>query len=406
MHVVMPSIPLPESGNSNLSPLCKIPFLDLKLQHQPILFDLEQSMRQVWQEGQFVRGRDVEDFEATFAYASACRYGIGVGSGMDAITLGLRACGIGEGDEVLVPAYCFIGTVLGVLATGARPVLVDCDLDTGLIDLVEAEKAITPRTRAIVPVHLYGQMVSPQRILDLSSTYDLMVFEDAAQAPLAEHEGYRAGSVGIAAAFSFYPTLSLGAFGDGGIVVTSDTTISDRVHQLRNYGASRQNHYAEVGVSSSLDTLQAAILRVKLPLLPRWNNDRQRLAQNYDKRLQCLHGKGIHPITNRVGNGHVYFRYVIRITEPCPLSRALLQTGLATAGIETRIHYPVPVYRQPALKLLDHRPEQFPNTEQLSQTVLSFPLYSGLKDQQVDTVVEVLESLLSLSAGPGVVWPE
>ncbi|MBD1911969.1 MULTISPECIES: DegT/DnrJ/EryC1/StrS family aminotransferase [unclassified Leptolyngbya] len=401
----MPSIPLPESGNSDLFPPCKIPFLDLKLQHQPILFDLEQSMRQVWQEGKFVPGRDVEDFEATFAYASGCRYGIGVGSGMDAITLGLRACGIGEGDEVLVPAYSFIGTVLGVMATGARPILVDCDAETGLIDLVEAEKAITPRTRAIVPVYLYGQMVSPQRILDLSSTYDLMVFEDAAQAPLAEREGYRAGSVGIAAAFSFYPTLSLGAFGDGGAVVTSDTAISERVHQLRNYGASRQNHYAEVGVSSCLDTLQAAILRVKLPLLPGWNGDRYRLAQNYDRRLQYLQGKGIYPIANRVGTGHVYFRYVIRIAESCRLNRALLQNGLATAGIETRIHYPVPVYRQPAFKLLDYQPEQFPQTELLSQTVLSLPLYPGMQDQQVDTVVEVLESLLSSSFGPSVVWP-
>jgi len=401
----MPSIPLPESGNNHLSPSYKIPFFDLKPQHQPIFYDLEQAMRQVWQQGDFILGRAVEDFETTFAYASGCRYGVGVSSGMDAVTLGLRACGIGEGDEVLVPAFCFIGTVLGVLATGATPILVDCDLETGLIDLVEAEKAITPRTRAIVPVYLYGQMVSPQRLLDLSSTYDLMVFEDAAQAPLGEREGYRAGSVGMAAAFSFYPTQNLGAFGSVGLVITNDAAISERVRLLRNYGATRQDYYAEVGVDSRLDTLQAAILRVKLPLLPHWNSDRQQLAQRYTQRLQGLQSKGIHPVSNQVGNGHTFCRYVIRIADPCPLNRALIQAELVTAGIETRIHYPIPSYRQPVLKHLGYGPEHFPQAETLSQTVLSLPLYPGLGEQQVGTVADVLESLLSAASGPDVVWP-
>jgi len=362
-------------------------------------------MRQVWQEGDFVLGRAVEDFEATFAYASGNQYGVGVGSGIDAVALGLRACGIGDGDEVLVPAYCFMGTVLGILATGARPILVDCDGATGLIDLVEAEKAITANTRAIVPVHLYGQMVSPQRLLDLSSTYDLMVFEDAAQAPLAERDGYQAGAVGIAAAFSFYPTQNLGAFGDGGLVVTNDGAIADRVRILRSYGASRQNHYAEVGVASCLDTLQAAILQVKLPLLPDWNGDRQRLAQLYTKRLQGLQPRGIQVLANHAGSGHVFYRYVIHIGEPCPLNRERIQTSLAMAGIETRIHYPVPTYRQPALKYLGYSPDQFPQAETLSRSVLSLPLYPGLGDTQVNTVVDALASLLSSTPNPGSVWP-
>lgn len=398
MSAAISSIQLPEIGQPEPASQIRIPLVDLHQQHQPLLYNLEQAIREVLLQGDFVLGQAVEAFETTFAYACGSRYGVGVGSGGDAITLGLRACGIGPGDDVLVPANTFVGTVLAILATGAQPLLVDCDPETALIDLMAAEKAITPQTRAIVPVHLYGQMVEPKRLLDLASTYDLMIFEDAAHAPLAERDGYRAGSLGVAAAFSFYPSKNLGGFGDGGIVVTEDGAIADRVRVLRNYGASRKNHHVEPGINSRLDTLQAAILQVKLPHLPCWNGDRNDIAQRYDARLRSLQPYGILPMSNQSGQGHVYHLYTIRITPNCPLSRTVLQTEMASRGIETGIHYPTPCHLIPALQELGYTLGDFPIAECLSDSVLSLPMYPGLTDLHIDTVVGTLETLLNQSS--------
>jgi dTDP-4-amino-4,6-dideoxygalactose transaminase len=205
-----------------------IPFVDLTPQHQPIQTQIDQAIRTVMERGDYVLGQAVVAFEQAFANACGVPYGVGVACGTDAIALGLQACGIGTGDEVILPANTFVATLIGVLRAGATPVLVDCDPKTALLDLVAAEKAITPKTRAIVPVHLYGQMVSPTLLRDLANTYSLLIFEDAAQAHLAQREGYRAGSVGIAAAFSFYPSKNLGALGDGGMVVTQDEAIAQK----------------------------------------------------------------------------------------------------------------------------------------------------------------------------------
>jgi len=395
MRADLSSISLPDSFKSDSSSLAPIPLVDLRLQHQPLLYELEQSMRQVWQRGDFVLGQAVEEFESTFAYVCGVGQAVGVASGTDAIMLGLRACGISDGDEVLVSAQTFMGTVLGVLAAGAHPVFVDCDRETGLMDLTAAEKAITTNTRAIVPSHLYGQMVSPHRLLDVASTYDLIIFEDATEAHLAEREGYVAGTVGMAAAFDFYPTHNLGAFGDGGIVVTQDGQIAEWLRKLRNYGSSRQHVYTEMGLSSRLDTLQAAILRVKLRHLPQWNSDRLQLAQYYDQRLRSLQNFGVVPLVNQSGTGHVYHRYVIRITEECPLSRTFIQASLSAVGIETGIHYPEICPLQPALHFLDHQPGDFPNAEALSQEVLSLPLYPGLTEQKLDRVIDTLVALFN-----------
>lgn len=374
--------------------IATIPFVDFQFQHRPIQAELEQAIQRVIQRGDYILGQSVSEFEQAFALACGVAHGVGVASGTDAIALGLRACGIGQGDEVILPANTFVATLIGVTQAGATPILVDCDPHTALINLLSAERAITSRTRAIIPVHLYGQMVSPLQLLDLASTYDLLIFEDAAQAHLAEREAYRAGAVGNAAAFSFYPSKNLGAFGDGGIVVTPAEIVAQTVRSLRNYGSTRKYFHADYGINSRLDTLQAAVLNTKLPHLPSWNRDRYRIAQQYDVLLQPLADYGIVPLENHSGNGHVYHLYVVRVTEACSIDRSTLQHELAELGIQTGIHYPIPCHLQPAFKHLEYRSGDLPYTELLSQEILSLPMYPGLREEQVRQVVAAIEMLV------------
>lgn len=376
----------------------KVPFVDLELQHQLIQTQLEQAISAVMQQGDFILGQALADFEAAFAAASGSQYGIGVASGTDAIALGLQACGIGAGDEVILPANTFVATLIGVLRAGATPVLVDCDPQTALIDLAAAEKEITAKTKAIVPVHLYGQMVSPRQLLDFASTNNVLIFEDAAQAHLAEREGYRAGSVGIAAAFSFYPSKNLGAFGDGGMVVTRDLVVAQRMRRLRNYGASRKYFHTDAGTNSRLDTLQAAVLQVKLPYLAEWNRDRLLVAQKYDTELSALSRQGIIPIQNQSASGHVYHLYVIRVLESCFLDRQTLQEELGQVGIQTGIHYPIPCHLQPAFTNLGYKAGDFPHAETLALQILSLPMYPGLSHTQVNSVVGAIQNSIAESS--------
>ncbi|MEM7769893.1 MAG: DegT/DnrJ/EryC1/StrS family aminotransferase [Cyanobacteria bacterium P01_E01_bin.6] len=371
-----------------------IPFVDLEAQHRPIESNLKQSVWATIHKGDFILGEAVWEFEQSFASACNTPYGVGVGNGTDAIALGLQAAGVGREDEVILPANTFIATLLGVLRTGATPILVDCDPTTALIDLVAAEKAITGRTRAIIPVHLYGQMVSPPRLLDLASRYDLIIFEDAAQAHLAERDGFRAGSIGMAAAFSFYPSKNLGGFGDGGMLVSQDEILAQTARALRNYGSSRKYYHTRIGTNSRLDTLQAAILQAKLPYLESWNDARYHLAQVYDERLQSLAEYGITPLTNHCGNGHVYHLYVVRVQKPCQLTRDQLQDELKKHNIQTGIHYPIPCHLQPAFEHLGYQPGDLPHCEQLSNQILSLPMYPGLTEEQVDRVVDTMSQLI------------
>lgn len=372
-----------------------IPLVDLNLQHQPIQTQIEQAIQTVLQRGDYILGQALAQFEAAFATACGVQYGIGVASGTDAIALGLQACGIGTGDEVILPVNTFIATLIGVLRTGATPVFVDCDPQTALIDLVAAEKAITAKTRVVIPVHLYGQMVDPQYLLKLASTYDLLIFEDAAQAHLAEKEGCRAGSVGIAAAFSFYPSKNLGCLGDGGMLVTQDANIVQKMRTLRNYGAPRKYFHTDYGTNSRLDTLQAAVLNVKLPYLADWNRDRFRIAQQYDALLEPLRSKGIVPIENQSGSGHIYHLYVVRVNKSCPVNREIIQEKLAVQGIQSGLHYPIPCHLQPAFQHLDYQLGDFPHTETLCQEVLSLPMYPGLSNTQIHQVVAALDIIVS-----------
>ncbi|OCQ94781.1 erythromycin biosynthesis sensory transduction protein eryC1 [Nostoc sp. MBR 210] len=374
----------------------RVPFVDLSLQHQPIQNQLEQAINSVLNRGDFVLGKAVADFETAFAAASGSQYGVGVASGTDAIALGLQACNIGVGDEVILPANTFVATLIGVLRVGAKPILVDCDPNTALIDLAAAAKVVTAQTKAIIPVHLYGQMVSPKQLLDFAATYKLLIFEDAAQAHLAEREGYRAGSVGIAAAFSFYPSKNLGAFGDGGMLITKDPEIAQKMVRLRNYGAAQKYVHVEPGTNSRLDTLQAAVLLAKLPYLQQWNSDRNSIAQQYDTQLAPLASAGIIPIQNQSGAGHVYHLYVIKIDDSTsPERRQQIQDKLSAVGIQTGIHYPIPCHQQPAFTYLGYQPGDFPQSEKLAKQILSLPMYPGLSSSQIQEVMAEITSIMS-----------
>ncbi|BAU66843.1 DegT/DnrJ/EryC1/StrS aminotransferase family protein [Stanieria sp. NIES-3757] len=376
------------------STLVKVPFVDLSIQHQPIQTKIEQAIDQVIGQGDFILGEALAEFEVAFATACGVRYGIGVASGTDAIALGLKACGIGKGDEVLVPANTFIATIIGVIHAGAIPILVDCDYDTALIDFDSAAKAITSRTKAILPVHLYGQMVSPSQLKDFANTYNLIIFEDAAQAHLAEREGFRAGSIGLAAGFSFYPSKNLGAFGSGGMVVTNNLAIAEKVRSLRNYGAPRKYFHTELGTNSRLDTLQAAILNIKLPHLSEWNLTRNKAAQIYDLALQPLETQQVVPIKNYSQFGHVYHLYVIRLNQKLAQYREAIQQQLQELGIQTGIHYPIPCHLQPAYSYLGYQLGDLPQAEALCEQILSLPIYPGLDEEQIGLVSEQLTKVI------------
>ncbi|MFY7807333.1 MAG: DegT/DnrJ/EryC1/StrS family aminotransferase [Limnoraphis robusta] len=377
--------------------LSSIPFVDLKLQQQPIQSQIEQAIQAVIDQGDFVLGQVLGEFETAFAQASGAQYGIGVACGTDAIALGLQAIGIGQGDEVILPANTFIATAIGVIHSGATPILVDCDPQTALIDLEAAQKAITAKTKAILPVHLYGQMVSPHGLLELANSHNLVIFEDAAQAHLAQREGYRAGSVGMAAAFSFYPSKNLGAFGDGGMVITHSQEVAQKMKSLRNYGAPKKYVHMELGTNSRLDTIQAAILNVKLPHLESWNRDRNFAAEQYDTLLLPLREQGIIPIENQCEDGHVYHLYVMRVTEECVVDRDTLQAKLSEMGVQTGIHYPIPCHLQPAYQHLGYSEGDFPMAEMLSRQILSLPMYPGLRNEQINHVVASIKSVLGIN---------
>jgi dTDP-4-amino-4,6-dideoxygalactose transaminase len=368
----------------------KVPFVDLSRQHQPIQTQIEQAIDEVIRRGDFILGEALVEFETAFAAACGVNYGIGVASGTDAIALGLQACGISKGDEILVPANTFIATIIGIIHAGATPVLVDCNYDTALIDFESAAKVITPKTKAILPVHLYGQMVSPHQLKDFADTYNLFIFEDAAQAHLAEREGYRAGSVGLAAGFSFYPSKNLGAFGNGGMVVTQDEAIAAKVRSLRNYGAPQKYFHTELGTNSRLDTLQAAILKVKLPHLSQWNLARNQAAQVYDLALKPLESQGIFPIKNHSNIGHVYHLYVLRLNQELAHYREEIQQQLQELRVQTGIHYPIPCHLQPAYQYLGYQLGDFPCSEALCNQILSLPMYPGLEKVEIEFVTEKL----------------
>ena len=359
----------------------RVPFVDLRAQHAPICSDLDTAIRDVVARGDFILGAAVERFEADYAAFIGTRHAIGVGTGLSAIELALRVFGVGAGDEVITAANSFIATVLAITATGARPVFVDMDPATYTIDPDALAAAINSRTRAIVPVHLYGLPVDLDAVLAVARRHDLLVIEDAAQAHGARYKGRRAGSFGHAAAFSFYPSKNLGAFGDGGMITTDDDRVAEQLRQLRNYGQREKYDHAIAGTNSRLDALQAAVLRVKLPLLDGWNAARRRHADAYGARLPPR----VQIPTAPAGIEHVYHLYVIETGQ-----RDAVQQRLRSRQIDTGIHYPIPAHLQEACASLGYKAGDFPATEAAAARVLSLPMYAELTGAQIDYVAEVL----------------
>jgi dTDP-4-amino-4,6-dideoxygalactose transaminase len=330
--------------------------------------------------GWFVLGPEVDAFEAEFAAASGAAAAVGVGNGTDAIALILRGLGIGPGDEVITTPLSAAYTALAVIMTGARPVFADIDPERYTLDPAQVTRAITPRTKAILPVHLYGQAADMASLAAVASSHDLTIVEDACQAHLATCEGQPVGTVGIAGAFSFYPTKNLGAFGDGGAIVTNDAALADRLRRLRNGGQTDRYHHLETGVNSRLDELQAAILRARLSSLADWTAYRRMLAAEYRRALTGVTGI---TLPREFDSGHVYHLFVIR----CP-RREALQAWLATRGIQTLIHYPVPIPRQPALAA--SHPAPCPIADLVCAEILSLPLSPAVTVDQIQFIASAI----------------
>ncbi|MDD5559410.1 DegT/DnrJ/EryC1/StrS family aminotransferase [Candidatus Methylomirabilis sp.] len=364
-----------------------IPFVDLRAQYRSIRDEVRMAIERVLESGQFILGETVEQFEQHFAGYLGTTHAIGVGSGLDALRLALEGIGVQPRDEVIIPANTYIATALAVSAVGATPVLVDCLEDTYQIDPELIVTAITPRTKAIIPVHLYGQSANMASITAVAKAYGLDLIEDAAQAHGARFAGSFCGTLGRAGCFSFYPAKNLGAYGDGGMVVTGDDEVAQRIHLLRNYGQRTKNEHVVKGMNSRLDPLQAAVLSVKLRYLDRWNARRAAYAARYS---QALAGQGVRiPMIDPRGT-HVFHTYIVRT-----LHRDELQAYLAHRGIQTGIHYPLPIHLQAAYRELGYRAGAFPVAERVSREILSLPMYAELTESQIDLVANAVVAFTS-----------
>lgn len=362
----------------------QVPFVDLAAQHASIATEINAAVTAVMQKTNFILGEEVTLFEREFATFCDTEYAIGVDSGTSALELILRAFNIGPGDEVITAANTFIASALAISHCGATPVLVDIDPETYNINPALIEQAITPHTKAIIPVHLYGQPADMDVIMGIAQRHGLWVIEDACQAHGATYKGKLAGSLGHAAAFSFYPAKNLGAYGDGGIVVTSDAQIADSVQMLRNYGQRKKYHHSLKGYNRRLDTLQAAVLRTKLPYLAEWNRLRRQHASLYNELL--AEDFAIRPSEAAYAES-VYHLYVVRVE-----NRDKMQAYLSNLGISTVIHYPIPIHLQPAYADLGYQRGDFPITEQYADQILSLPMYPELSPEMVKYVAEAINN--------------
>ena len=356
-----------------------IPFLDLR--PGPDAADVRAAIDRVVERGWFVLGPELDAFEKEFAAACGAAQAVGVGTGTDALALALRASGIGPGDEVITSPLSAAYSALAIMMAGARPVFADIDPDRLTLDPAAAAAAVTPRTKAILPVHLYGQPADMPALARIAGRHGLIVIEDCCQAHLATCGDAPVGSFGVAAAYSFYPTKNLGALGDGGAITTNDAALAARLRRLRNGGQTDRYHHGEFGVNSRLDEMQAAILRARLAWLPRWTAERRTLAAAYRQRL----GAGPVTVPRERDAGHVYHLFPVLSRD-----RAGLQSHLASRGVETLIHYPLPIPRQPALA--SQQPAQCPVADRVCGEVLSLPLHPGMTPQSVEAVAAALEA--------------
>ncbi len=366
----------------------QIPLVDLGAQHRQIAAEVTVGFARVMGNTSFILGKDVKDFEDAFARFCGVPHVIGVGNGTDALELSLRAVGIGPGDEVLVPVNSFIASALAIARAGATPVFVDAEPATQLIDVENAAARITARTRAIMPVHLFGQLAPMEAVGNLSADRNLVVIEDAAQAQGAKHRGKSAGSFGLVAGTSFYPGKNLGGYGDGGAVLTSAPELDKKVRALRNYGSETKYHHPETGFNSRLDTLQAVVLLAKLQRLDTWNAARRAAARRYDELLAQLPAVTL-PQT-LPDNEHVFHLYVVRVPE-----RDRVLARLNAEGIGAGIHYPLPMHLQGAFRHLGHKAGDFPVAEQAAKEILSLPMFAEITPEQQARVADALGRALA-----------
>lgn len=366
-----------------------IPFVDLRSQYQAIRAEVGEAITRVLESCELVLGSEVSAFEREFASYCGTEHGIGVNSGTSALHLALLAAGVGHGDEVITVPFTFVATVSAICYTGARPIFVDVEPRTLSLDPAALEAAVTERTKAILPVHLYGQPADMDPILAVARRHGLVVIEDAAQAHGAEHKGRRVGGLGDLGCFSFYPGKNLGAYGEGGMVVTSSPAYARTIRMLRDWGAEKKYEHVLKGYNYRLEAIQGAVLRVKLRHLEAWTEARRSVAARYE---EALKGSPIGLPWARPDVRHVYHLYAIRTPE-----RARLQEQLLARGIQTGIHYPTPVHLLPAFADLGYRSGEFPQAERAAASVLSLPMYPELSASQVETVTR---AVLDVAGGP------
>jgi dTDP-4-amino-4,6-dideoxygalactose transaminase len=369
------------------SPFDPVPQLDLSAQYAAISGEIRAAVERVMASQQFVLGREGAALEEEIAKLCGVAHGVGLASGTDALILALRVCGVHTGDEVLLPPFTFVATASAVSALGAKPVFVDIRPDTYNINPSEFERRVTPRTRAIVVVHLYGLAADMDPILAFAESRKLPVIEDNAQAIGASYKGRRTGSLGDAACLSFYPTKNLGAYGDAGMVVTNSGELAARIRTLRNHGQSAKYLSSEPGWNSRLDEIQAAILRVKVRHLSNWQRARQSHAAEYNRLFSQI--PGVMPPLAPEGFEHVYHQYTIRIEQ-----RDALQKFLSERKIASAVYYPYPLHLQPLYSALGHKAGDFPHSERAAQEVLSLPMYPELRKEQIALVVEAVAEFL------------
>jgi len=369
-----------------------VPFCDLRQQLDPINSGVQEAIKRVFDRGQFIFGPELEAFEEEFGKFCGVPYAIGCASGTEAIALSLMALGIGSGDEVITVPNTALPTVAAIAMTGARPVFVDVEPHGLLMNPDHLEAAITSRTRALLPVHLYGQAADMDPILEIARRHNLAVVEDACQAHGAKYKNRICGTFGDIGCFSFYPTKNLGAYGDAGLAITSNKDLGQRLRMLRNYGNTGGYTFILKGINSRLDEIQAATLRVKLHYLKKWNETRRQLASRYGKALSELPLTLPEELPNRY---HVYHLYVIRCNE-----RNRLQEYLSSQGIQSLIHYPVPIHLQAAYEDLGYQRGDFPVAEKAINQVLSLPLYPGISYQTIDLITEAIRDFFIKSSLP------
>jgi len=357
----------------------QIPFYDFSRETSEIGPNIHAALERVISSGAFIMGDELKSFETEFAQSCACTYGVGVASGTDALFLALTAFGIGTGDEVITVSNTFAATVLAILYTGATPVLVDIEETSHLIDVARVEQAVTEKTKAIIPVHLFGTCAEMDGIMEIARRHSLFVLEDACQAHGALYRGRPAGSLGDAAAFSFYPTKNLGAYGDGGLITTKSRDLYEKLLLLRNYGQKDRYRHLMIGYNSRLDEIQAAFLREKLPHLEEWVDKRQKAARVYDEGLGEINL--IKPDLAE-GSTHAYYLYVLSVDD-----RDLLRDHLSSKGVQTLIHYPVPIHKQQAFKKVRIH-DDLRNAEKRSSQIVSLPLHPWIREDEMSYVIE------------------